>query len=152
MTILSDSLGYFVLPGESLAGMAAPRGVSSFDELAAELRDAGVVAIVTLTEEPLDEVSQAGLSLPCLHVPVIDYGAPSPMDVDKVAAFVARFERGTVLVHCRSGIGRTGTMLACLLVKRGRAGEEAIDEVRRAKPAAINSQAQERFIKAYQSD
>jgi ADP-ribosyl-[dinitrogen reductase] hydrolase len=34
-------------------------------------------------------------------------------------------------VHCRAGIGRTGTVMGCLLVERGLTGEQALDELAR---------------------
>eukprot|EP00957_Ditylum_brightwellii_P026272 1987188-Ditylum_brightwellii.AAC.1 len=37
----------------------------------------------------------------------------------------------TVYVHCRGGIGRTGTAVGCFLVRRGNTGEEALEEVNR---------------------
>ncbi len=37
-----------------------------------------------------------------------------------------------VYVHCRMGIGRTGTVLGCLLVEQGLSGEAALDELNRA--------------------
>eukprot|EP00957_Ditylum_brightwellii_P046034 3492745-Ditylum_brightwellii.AAC.1 len=35
----------------------------------------------------------------------------------------------TVYVHCREGIGRTGTAVGCFLVQWGNTGEEALEEV-----------------------
>eukprot|EP00957_Ditylum_brightwellii_P066906 5077990-Ditylum_brightwellii.AAC.1 len=35
----------------------------------------------------------------------------------------------TVYVHCKGGIGRTGTAVGCFLVQRGNTGEEALEEV-----------------------
>jgi protein-tyrosine phosphatase len=37
-----------------------------------------------------------------------------------------------VYVHCRMGIGRTGTVLGCHLVEQGRSGEDALEELNRA--------------------
>ncbi len=37
-----------------------------------------------------------------------------------------------VYVHCRMGIGRTGTVLGCHLVEHGLTGEAALDELNRA--------------------
>lgn len=38
-------------------------------------------------------------------------------------------EAKTVYVHCWGGVGRTGTVVGCWLVRRGRTGEEALTQV-----------------------
>ena len=35
----------------------------------------------------------------------------------------------TVYVHCWGGIGRTGTVVGCWLVRRGDTGDEALDQI-----------------------
>jgi protein-tyrosine phosphatase len=47
-----------------------------------------------------------------------------------------------VLVHCNGGLGRAGMMAARLLVEMGVAPDEAIRDVRRARPGAIETPAQ----------
>ena len=49
-------------------------------------------------------------------------------------------------IHCRAGLGRSGMIAARLLVERGMAPEQAIIEVRAARPGAIETEAQERWI------
>ena len=40
-------------------------------------------------------------------------------------------EGHTVYVHCWGGIGRTGTVVGCHLVRHGKQGEEALEEIAR---------------------
>ena len=55
-----------------------------------------------------------------------------------------------VVVHCLGGHGRTGTMLACYLVRfLGVSGEEAIEEIRRMRPGSVETVEQEETIKKY---
>ena len=38
-------------------------------------------------------------------------------------------EGRNVYVHCWGGVGRTGTVVGCWLVRHGRTGDEALDQV-----------------------
>lgn len=53
---------------------------------------------------------------------------------------------GRVLVHCRGGLGRAGTIAARLLVELGVAPDEAVRSVRRARPGAIETNEQLRYV------
>jgi protein-tyrosine phosphatase len=48
-----------------------------------------------------------------------------------VAIEQAVAEGDVVYIHCWGGIGRTGTVVGCHLVRRGRSGEAALAEVDR---------------------
>jgi len=54
-------------------------------------------------------------------------------------------------VHCGAGLGRTGTVLACYLVSRGLTAEQAIGEVRLARPGAVEAVSQVAFVYAYEA-
>ena len=53
---------------------------------------------------------------------------------------------GRVLLHCRGGLGRAGTVAARILVEFGYAPDVAIEAVRRARPGAIENSIQERYV------
>ncbi len=57
-----------------------------------------------------------------------------------------------MLVHCSSGYGRSGTMAACYLVAEGRSPEEAIREMRRLRPGAIETDEQEAMVRAWAAE
>jgi ADP-ribosyl-[dinitrogen reductase] hydrolase len=52
-----------------------------------------------------------------------------------------------VVVHCKGGLGRTGTITARLLVESGVAADSAISLVRTARPGAIENDAQESYVR-----
>lgn len=57
-----------------------------------------------------------------------------------------RSEYGGVYVHCWGGIGRTGTVVGCLLVDAGMSGEAAV-----ARIAALRAQSRKAHIEAPQT-
>lgn len=59
----------------------------------------------------------------------------------------ARVTAQAVAVHCMLGHGRTGTMLACYLVKTQKmSGSDAIREIRRLRPGSIETREQEQAV------
>lgn len=59
----------------------------------------------------------------------------------------ARLRSGfNILVHCMGGLGRAGTIASRLLVELGWAPSDAIREVRRVRPGAIETDDQDDFV------
>ena len=52
----------------------------------------------------------------------------------------------SIVLHCKGGLGRTGMIAARLQVEFGVEPGEAIRQVRRARPGAIETAAQERYV------
>lgn len=137
---------------KALAGSALPGGYTPLLDDLAEAREAGITAVVTLTEQVLPRPMLAEAGLRGLHIPIPDYHAPSIAEMDRFVAFVdeERRQGGAVLAHCYAGIGRTGTMLAAYLVSQGRDAREAIAEVRRRRRGSIETNAQEAAVLEYE--
>lgn len=108
------------------------------------LREQGVRAIVTLTENPITVYSEITpealleLDLKTLHVPVHDQYAPTDSQVPQVMSFIEemRTESRPVYIHCFAGIGRTGTMLHCYFLTQGNSLYEAQAAVKSRKPTS----------------
>lgn len=86
-----------------------------------------------------------------LHAPIEDYEAPALAEATAlVETIVARLDRGEdVFVHCWAGLGRAGTIVACVLIAQGLSAPDAIALVRWIRPGAIQSTAQEALLHAF---
>ena len=110
----------------------------------------GVKSIVTMTETPLPESWIKDVKY--LHVPTEDLSAPDIEQIEQAVEFIhERLEsEEPVMVHCAAGIGRTGTILACYLVKYQKlSAKDAIQKVRKERPGSIQSESQEIAIGLY---
>lgn len=154
---LPGRLGLTAAPGRWRPGLDPSSDTLVADDLA-WLRDHhGAGVIVTLLEE--FEMRRLGISgLPAavrragmesLWLPVQDMAAPADRDAASllVTTIVQRLTGGsTVVVHCRGGLGRSGTIAACVLVRAGRTPADAIRRVRAARPGAVEVASQEAFV------
>ena len=126
-----------------LAGSAIP---TSNDE-AQWVIEQGVKSIVTVREEPLDDDWVKDVNY--LHVHSNDMGVPEFNDLVYAVDFIHRriTNNEPVMVHCLAGMGRTGTLLACYLVKYQKMlADDAIQKVREERPGSIQSYPQEEMI------
>ena len=131
---------YWVEPGKLLAGEypREPDHAPSLTKLRA-LRDAGVSAFIDLTEKveaqawgwvkPYDDMLDGASHE---RFPIADMGVPeSPglttAALDAIDRHVA--EGRIVYLHCFGGVGRTGTIVGCWLVRHGRSGDEALERL-----------------------
>lgn len=98
-----------------------------------------------------DEVPQFGFQW--WHLPIEDMAAPDAMFEE---GWLQCFEAvnktlaggGRVFLHCRGGLGRAGTVAARLLIAHGVEPDTAIATVRAARPGAIETHAQEQYLRA----
>jgi len=128
------------------------------------LQQAGVTRLLCLVEphefsrrkpESIEQRRQAVESrgITFMHHPIVDFDAPRLSDAQPtIAALDKGIKAGDhTIIHCWAGLGRAGTMAACLLIHNGMQAADAIATVRSVRNGAIQSARQEQFIAAFES-
>ncbi|GGE21438.1 hypothetical protein GCM10011529_30080 [Polymorphobacter glacialis] len=126
--------------------------------------DWGAAAVVSLIEDhELKALHVAELGkmtrqrhMTWFHMPIRDVSVPDAQFElawrDAAEGLRARLRDGfNVLVHCKGGLGRAGTVGARLLIELGMSPASAISAVRAARPGAIETNAQETYVRALQA-
>ena len=139
---------YWVMPGRLAAGEYP--GEVDAQETAAKLRcllEAGINHFVDLTESgerteqgelvpyhqmAEEEADDLNVTVQCARCPIPDTqvpDTPGAMAAILDAIDSALNQGRTVYVHCWGGVGRTGTVVGCWLIRHGRTGEEALAQI-----------------------
>lgn len=155
-------VGLTFLPGKRGASTRYPGRVYRREVARdmATLAGLGVRHLVLLVEDhELErwgdpEIGEHGLraGIAVHRFPMEDGGVPRDIaEMDDILATIARGRGdGDVAIACMGGVGRTGTVAACELIRRGVAPQEAIATVREVRhPEAVETRAQERFVARY---
>ncbi|GIK39413.1 MAG: phosphatase [Chloroflexota bacterium] len=168
-TPIPDS--YWVRPGQLLAG-EYPR---TPDEAESRLKlrrflAAGVNFFLNLTEaseyslQPYHELLQSeaargGYSVEHQRMSIPDFSVPSPAQMIQILDTLetALASRRVVYVHCFGGIGRTGTVIGCYLVRHGLSGDAALAELARLRQnipdgrrSSPETEAQRRLVQVWE--
>lgn len=136
------ALGFITDPGAWLEDHRVlacpyPRTDAAFAALATD----GVSVLVNLHDRAHAPLRLARHGLTELHLPIPDFAAPTPEQLDRgvetIARAIAAGQR--VAVHCGGGLGRTGTLLACYLVSRGFGADAAVARICGRMPRLVKS-------------
>lgn len=123
------------------------------------IRDWGAAAVVTLLEpkeilllrvEHLgEEAHRRGMLW--FHLPIADGFTPDEgfernwVSAGDALRTLLRNGRD-VLVHCKGGLGRAGTIAARLLIELGMEPATAVDRIRAVRPGAIETPEQKQYV------
>ncbi len=147
------------LPGEfhwiieqQLAGMQKPGLFGHETEELQGLAELGVQTLVNLTEQPLFTAELSALNLSIIHFPIVDMSIPVLSEAMQLCQLISeQLDQGhSFALHCKAGLGRTGTMLACVLVYRGMVAMNAIDRLRMINRLYIQTDEQLDFVSRFE--
>jgi atypical dual specificity phosphatase len=116
------------------------------------LKEQGIGAILTLTEDNLYGREYVAAGFLNHHEPIEDCEPPSMNGMHRALAFIddCLHEGRGVAVHCLEGRGRTGTVLAAWLGRKERLGApEAIRRVRSERHHTVITPTQRSFLDEY---
>lgn len=106
-----------------------------------QLAGQGVRRVINLCREHAgDQAALDALGLTQLHLPTIDYRAPSLADVDRGLAYIraGRALGERTLVHCKAGQGRSAILVTCYLLHQYQLDPaEAVRRLRGVRPHVI---------------
>lgn len=141
--------GIWWLEAGLLGGMSRPGLVASLEDQVQCMAAVDTGLLCCLEERctyPVSALKDRAIAFH--HLPVADMTPPTfdqALTLCRTAEPVLRKNR-PVVVHCRGGLGRTGTALGVLLIWHGDTPQAAAAKVRAAQPHAIQTEAQMRFL------
>jgi ADP-ribosyl-[dinitrogen reductase] hydrolase len=152
-------IGMTLCPGKKLHSAVSSVWDRDLDGDLKAIQDWGAQALVNLMEEheyallriPDYKEKVKAYPMEFYHLPIQDAHPPDERFIDLWKNAGPRLRQilssgGKILIHCRGGQGRTGTVAAQLLVELGVQHKEAIKAVRYARSGTIQTLDQENYI------
>ena len=93
-------------------------------------------------------------NLKWIHMPITDLKVPNHEFKRKWLTTKTLLKNdlkkgNNVVLHCKGGIGRSGTIAALILIEHGEKNVKAIQHVRKKRQGAIENELQEQFVLNY---
>jgi ADP-ribosyl-[dinitrogen reductase] hydrolase len=154
-------IGLTFCPGKKQTDALSGVWDRSLDDDLKAVKAFGAVALVTLMPDSelqslrvyphqiRDKASELGVEW--YQLPIVDAGIPDQSFEELWAHAGSRLRAllkagHNIVIHCKGGLGRTGTVAARLLIEFGLDPQIAIQSVRKARPGAIENNLQEHYI------
>lgn len=143
--------GFLWLKRGELAGTPLPGVFHETDYDMQALQRVGVTVLVSLTKKPVDAGMLDKYEMQSIASYIPDMGAPSFEQATNLCEQMDRaIKKGeTIAVHCRAGLGRTGTLLAAYLIWEGETALTALERARSVEPRWVQSEEQAQFLESF---
>ena len=143
---------FWILSGQ-LGGMQKPGLMTELKDDLTIMNQLGVKVLVSLQLKPIDVKQLNQYDIDGIHFPIKDMGIPN---VENVYQFLSRLKpliekNSSIVYHCKAGMGRTGTMLAChLLWQQNISAIKAIESIRQVNYKYIQTSNQMEFVSQFE--
>jgi len=143
--------GFLWLKRGALAGTPLPGVFHDIEYDMKMLNRVGVTTLISLTTKPVDSNILKTFKVRGIWQAIKDMGAPSIEQAVQICQQIDQAIKNNevVAVHCRAGLGRTGTVLATYLIWQGAAALEALNTVRDVEPRWVQSEEQVKFLEQF---
>lgn len=133
---VQEARKYAELPNFGQVGERLYRGGQPLPGGVEKLAALGVNTIINLRRRDAhtraEEKAARSLGMRYFNLEMTAWGRPTREEVGRVLEIIEAPESGRVFVHCRDGVDRTGTIVACYrIAHEGWAADEAVAEARR---------------------
>ncbi len=128
--------------------------LNAYEDELRPLEQAGIRALACLLNLPshVRIFESWGFSFLCW--PIANGQPPSQEQIVAIVHFVddCRARQQPVAVFCEAGLGRTGTVIAVYLIRKGMSAREAISLVRSKEPSAVETLVRIKFLEEFERD
>lgn len=152
-------VGITFCPGKKQPGAMTGAWYRDLDLDVSAIAAWGASSVVTLVED--HELQSLGVTrlgeaveaahMSWVHLPIRDVSVPGPAFEEQWAQvgpqLRSQLQCGfNIIVHCKGGLGRAGTIACRLLIDAGLDPGAALAAVRRARPGAVETQEQQGYV------
>ena len=144
--------GFLWLKNGCLAGTPRPGLLLKISQDLSALKRVGITDLISLTQTPLDIGKCREYDINISAFPIDDMRAPSMQQALKICKKITQLLKlkKSVAIHCKAGLGRTGTLLAAQLIFEGNSALTALEIVRKIQARWVQSEEQVSFLSEFE--
>jgi atypical dual specificity phosphatase len=149
--VIPNELGGMPLPYVDVRRLKSPVApIDAFDDDVRAMSKLGIKSVIAALELPSQRQIFESQGFRYLSLKIPDGAAPTEEQAERLIHFYDVSPRPSI-AHCEAGVGRTGTLLAILLIHRGLSVADAVQTVKEAMPPALESKRQLEFVQRFKT-